>query len=195
MKECLIFIVLFSLTTHLVAQSADYIVIRKKNNRTMQTYFAGAFISAQAFNGFNVNGYIKDIRHDSIFVQQQDTRLAGTNFGTIIDTMYYSLGFDYREIERFNISSKYIHGYNPGSKSGGFLSRILPTLMTLGGVGYLVLELVNGQYRHESVSAHNKLPSLIVASGVAVAGFAWSRLQKKSQNAPEKYQVIYVHKK
>ncbi|MBA4167433.1 MAG: hypothetical protein H0X41_07825 [Chitinophagaceae bacterium] len=195
MKRYLIFFVFAVLTVSAVAQSADYIVIRKKNNRTMQTYFAGAFISAQAFNGFNVNGYIKDIRHDSIFVQQQDTRLAGTDFGTVIDTAYYTLGFDYHEIERFNISSKYIHGFSPGQKRGGFLPRILPALMTLGGAGYLVLELVNGQYRHESIDAHNKLPSLIIVAGIAASGFTWSRLQKKSRNAPEKYQVIYVHKK
>ena len=140
-------------------------------------------------------GYIRDIRHDSIFVLQQDTRLAGTNFGTIIDTMYYTLGFDYKEIQRFNISSKYRHGFNPGQRSGGFVGRILPALMTTGGVGYLALELVNTGYRRESITAHDKLPSLIVAAGIAAAGFTWSALQKKARNSPEKYQVVYVHKK
>lgn len=175
--------------------SSDYIIIKKKNNRTLQTYFAGGFISALAFNGFNVNGYIKDIRNDSIFVVQQRTVLAGTAFGSVIDTSYYTIGFDYREIQRFNISSRYVHGFNPGAKRGGFVSRVLPTLMTLGGAGYLVLEIVNGTYRHESLDAHNKLPSLIVAAGVMAGGITWSALQKKSENASEKYRVIYVHKK
>ena len=176
-------------------QSADYIVIKKKNNRTVHSYFAGAFLSAVAFNGFNVNGYIKDIRNDSIFVLQQDTRLVGTDFGTAIDTAFYTIGFDYREIRRFNTSSRYVQGFSPGQRSGGFLPRILPPLMVLGGVGYLVLELVNGEYRHESITAHHKLPSMIVAAGVASGGFIWSRLQRKKDNASEKYQVIYVHKK
>jgi len=195
MKWRLFFSVLILMALKAGAQSSDYIVIKKKNNRTIQTYFAGAFISAVSFNGFNVNGYIKEIRHDSIYVRQQDTRLAGTDFGSIIDTAYYTLGFDYREIQRFNVSSRYKHGFSPGQRNGGFIARILPALMTLGGAGYIVLELVNGQYRHESISAHNKLPSIITAAGIAAAGFTWSRLQKKNQNATEKYQVIYVNKK
>lgn len=187
------FVLLFAAMAN--GQSADYIVIKKKNNRTVHSYYAGAFLSAVAFNGFTVNGYIRDIRNDSIFVRQQDTRLFGTDFGTAVDTAYYTIGFDYREITRFNTSSRYVQGFSPGERSGGFISRILPPLMVLGGVGYIVLELVNGQYRHESVDAHNKLPSLIVAAGVASGGFVWSRLNRKKDKASEKYQVIYVHKK
>ncbi len=161
----------------------------------MHSYYAGEFISAQAFNGFNVNGYIKDIRHDSIFVVQQATQLAGTAFGSTIDTSFYTIGFDYREIEKFNFSSKYTHGFNPGLREDNFFARILPSLMTLGGGGYLVLELVNGAYRHESVDANNKLPSLIIAGGVMAAGITWSALRKNRLNKPVKYKVIYVVKK
>ncbi len=181
--------------SHSFAQSSDYIVIRKKNNRTLHSYYAGAFISATAFNGFNVNGYIKDIRHDSIFVVQQSTQLVDAAFGTTIDTLYYTIGFDYREIERFNFSSKYIHGFSPGQQKDNFLTRMLPPLMTIGGGGYLVLELVNGAYRHESIDANNKLPSLIIAAGVMAAGITWSSLHKNRMVRPEKYKVIYVHKK
>ena len=56
MIKYLLLFVFALMTLWLSAQSGDYIVIKKKNNRTMQTYFAGAFISAQALNGFNVNG-------------------------------------------------------------------------------------------------------------------------------------------
>lgn len=180
---------------HARAQSADFIVIRKKNNRTLKTYFAGSFLSAVTYGGFIVNGYIKTIRNDSIYVVQQDTRLAPTMTGTKIDTVLFTLGFDYREVAHFNFSSRYSPGFIPGERRGGFFARILPSLMMIGGTGYIILELVNGAYRNESVSANGKLSSLLTGAGVAAAGFTWSQLQKKKARGTPKYKVIYVKKK
>lgn len=194
MKASLMLGILMILAAVAAAQSSDYIVIRKKD-RVVHTYFAGGFLSAQALNGFNINGFIRDIRHDSIFVVQQNTELAATDFGSAIDTVFYTLGFDYKEVSRFNVSSRFVHGFRPGAKTGGFFGRILPTMMTIGGLGYVVLELVNGQYRHEQVDAHNKTPSLLVAGAVAAGGIVWSRLQHAAERRPQRYEVLYVHKR
>jgi hypothetical protein len=97
------------------------------------------------------------------------------------------MGVDYREIKTFHYTSQYTWG-----RKRGFAEVTIPKLMKLGGVGFIVLELVNTAYRKESISADNKLVPLGIAAGVAATGFAISYFQNKSDKAGGKYKVIYV---
>lgn len=187
MKKALLFILLLSVTEVTLSQTSDFVVLKKRNNRTIKTYYPGAFISAHTYNGFSINGFIKDIRNDTIVVLQQERRLMGTEFGSSLDTMSYTIGIDYHEIKTFH----YTGGYTWGRKRG-FAQITLPRLMKLGGVGFLVLELVNTAYRKESVTANNKIVPLGIAAGVATAGFAITYFQNKSDKAGGKYKVVYV---
>jgi hypothetical protein len=172
------------------AQEADYIVIKKKNHQTLKTYFAGAFISAETFNGFRIHGYIQAIRNDSIIVLQEQTQLVNTSFGTDIDTVRYILGLYYNQIRRFN----YKEGYRLAGKKG-FRTVTLPKLMTIGGTGFVILELVNTLYREESITANNKLTSLAIATGTAVSGWLWSKISRKRDQVGKKYVIQYIRAK
>jgi len=187
MKKLLLLVLLFPLSVVVYSQASDFIILKKRNNRTIKTYYPGAFISAVTINGFNINGFIKVIRNDSIILQQQETRLMGTEFGSAVDTLKYTLGINYREIEQFNYTSKYVWGHRKG-----FAVITLPKLMIVGGIGYLALELVNTAYRGESINDHNKLPTLAISAGVALAGFVWQETQKQSNKAGGKYKVVYM---
>jgi len=187
MKQAVLLILLVSIAEVTLSQSSDFIVIKKHNNRTLKTYYPGAFISAVTHNGFSINGFIKDIRHDSIIILQQQRQLKATDFGTTLDTMSYTLGIDYREIKKFQFTSQYTWG-----RKRGFASVTIPALMKLGGVGFLVLELVNTGYRKESITANNKILPLGIAAGVAAAGFAITYFQNRSDKAGGKYKVVYV---
>jgi hypothetical protein len=187
MKQAVLLILLVSIAEVTLSQSSDFIVIKKHNNRTLKTYYPGAFISAVTHNGFSINGFIKDIRHDSIIILQQQRQLQATDFGTTLDTMSYTLGIDYREIKKFQFTSQYTWG-----RKRGFTSVTIPALMKLGGVGFLVLELVNSGYRKESITANNKILPLGIAAGVAAAGFAITYFQNRSDKAGGKYKVVYV---
>lgn len=187
MKQAVLLILLVSIAEVTLSQSSDFIVIKKHNNRTLKTYYPGAFISAVTHNGFSINGFIKDIRHDSIIILQQQRQLKATDFGTTLDTLSYTIGIDYREVKKFQFTSQYTWG-----RKRGFSSVTIPALMKLGGVGFLVLELVNTAYRSESISANNKLLPLGIAAGVAATGFAITYFQNKSDKAGGKYKVVYV---
>lgn len=184
-------ILLISLPIVAFAQPSDYIVLKKKNNRTLKTYFPGTFISAVTYTGFNLNGIIKQIKNDSVFIEQQEIRQVPTQFGVpALDTIFHTIRLHYEEIQAF----LYI-----GSKSGRGAGRrqsngvgLLQNILIVGGSGFIVLELVNTAYRGESLSDGNKLTLLAVAAGVAVTGFLWQRLQNRSSNAGKKYKVIYV---
>lgn len=187
MKQTLLFILLVSIAEASLSQPADFIVLRKRNNRPLKTYYPGAFISAITYNGFSINGFIKDIRNDSVIILQQQRQLVGTEFGTTLDTVSYVLGIDYREIKTFHYTSQYTCG-----RKRGFAEVTIPALMKVGGVGFIVLELFNTAYRKESISANNKLVSLGIAAGVAATGFAISYFQNKGDKAGGKYKVVYV---
>ena len=187
MKQALLLILLVSIAEVSLSQTSDFIVLKKRNNRTIKTYYPGAFISAITYNGFSINGFIKEIRHDSVIILQQERQLKGTEFGTTLDTMSYTIGVDYREIKSFHYTSQYTWG-----RKRGFAEVTIPRLMKLGGVGFLVLELFNTAYRKESISANNKLVPLGIAAGVAATGFAITYFQNRSDKAGGKYKVVYV---
>lgn len=171
------------------AQKTDMIVLKKRNNRTMKTYYPGSIIMAENYDGFKINGIIKQIRNDSILLQQRETRLMPTNFGFKIDTLYYSLGVNFRSIKKYY--------YGPGNNFNDkerkeFMKTMLPKLMTRAGIGYFVLELVNSLGRKESLKEHNNIPLLGSAALVAGGGFVWNRWHKKRNQVGGKYEAVYV---
>ena len=187
MKQSLLFILLFSITEVTLSQQSDFVVLKKRNNRTIKTYYPGSFISAVTHNGFSINGFIKDIRHDSIIILQQERRLMATDFGSALDTLSYTIGIDYRDIKKFQYTSQYTWG-----RKRGFAEVTLPRLMIIGGTGFILLELVNTVYRKESLTANNKLTPLGIAAGVVAAGLAIVHSQNRTDKAGGRYKVIYV---
>jgi hypothetical protein len=187
MKQALLLILLVSITEATLSQTSDFIVLKKRNNRTLKTYAPGSFIAAQTYNGFSINGFIKEIRHDSLIILQQERQLLSTDFGTTVDTMSYTIGVDYREIKKFHFTNQYTWG-----RKRGFAEVTIPRLMKLGGVGFLILELVNTGYRKESITANNKIVPLGIAAGVAATGFAITYFQNRGDKVGGKYKVVYV---
>lgn len=187
MKQTILIILLLAITKVTFSQTSDFLVLKKRNNRTLKTYYPGAFISAHTYNGFFVNGFIKQIRNDSLIILQEETRLVAAEFGSVVDTVSYTIGLDYHEIKTFHYTGNYTWG-----RKRGFAQITLPKLMKIGGIGYIILELVNSTYRKESLSENNKVVPLAIAAGVAATGFAITYFQNKIDKAGGKYKVVYV---
>lgn len=187
MKKIILLIIILSGALLTFSQESDFIVLKKRNNRTVKTFYSGSFISGQTYNGFKINGFVTDIRNDSIFIRQEETRLVGTEFGSELDTVKYTVGVDYREIMRFN----YTKNYRWGGKRG-FVQVTLPKIMMIGGVSFIVLESVNTIYRKESFNDNGKLTSLGVAASIALAGYLWQHFQEQGNKAGGKYKVVYI---
>jgi hypothetical protein len=179
-----ILLITFSLIAS--AQPSDYIVLKKKNNRTLKTYFPGTFLSAVTYTGFTLNGVIKQIKNDSVFIEQFDVRQVPTQFGVpALDTVVYTIRLHYQEI------AKYLYTTNrSGSRRTG--GGLLPQIMIVGGIGFIVLEVVNTLYRGESLSDGNKLTVMAIAAGIAATGFLWKHLQNRGDRTTKKYTAVYV---
>lgn len=187
MRKNLLFLLLLLFGLNTYSQVTDFIVIKKKNNRTLKTYYPGTFINAETYDGHLINGIIKAIRNDSIIFQQQETRMTPTEFGMKLDTVSYSMSVEYHFIKKFNFTA-----YTPTGRKKGFVQVTLPKLLIIGGVGFIGLELINTAYRKESINENNKLASLGIAAGVAATGFAWNYISKHRNRVGGKYKVVYV---
>lgn len=192
MKQILL-LILFVFTSSLVfSQQSDFIVLKKKNNRTLRTYYPGAFISAVTYSGFEINGYIIAIRNDSLIIRQEERRLMEAKYGmgTEVDTLVFTFGLEYSQIKQWN----YQRAYTWGGKRG-FVQIYVPKIMMLGGAGFVVLELINTAYRGESLDDKNKLAALGIATGVAVAGWLIDKRKERAKKVGKKYKVVYVKAK
>ena len=181
-----ILLIAFSLTA--IAQPSDYIVLKKKNNRTLKTYFPGTFISAVTYTGFTLNGIIQQIKNDSVFILQQEVRQVPTQFGVpVLDTIEYTIRLHYEEIRAYSYAVA-----RPGRtyrRRGGLVQN----LMIIGGTGFIALELINTLYRKESLSEDDKLAAMAIAAGVAATGLLWKAIQNRTTGPKAKYKVIYVN--
>lgn len=188
MKKLVLFITILFASLIAYAQQSDFIVLKKKNNRTIKTFYPGAFIAGQTYNGFRISGFVTDIRHDSIFIRQEETRMVGTAFGYTLDTIRFTIAVDFRDIATFDHAGK----YRWGGRKKGFAVLAVPKILMIAGVGYIVLETVNSLYRKESFSESGKLTTLGIAAGVVVAAFLFDHFHSRNDRAGAKYKVVYV---
>jgi hypothetical protein len=189
LKLTLLILLFNAFSFELKAQKTDMIVVKKKNHRTLKTYFPGAIILAETYDGFKINGIIKDLRNDSIILQQRETRLRPTDFGSRLDTLYYTMGVSYSIIEKYYFENSFSE-----LQGKEFGKTIFPKMMSRGGVAFIVLEFVNSLGRKESLTEKNKLVSFGISSFVAGTGMLWSRLHKTRNRVGGKYVAVYVKK-
>lgn len=181
-------ILLITLSFIVSAQPSDYIVLKKKNNRTLKTYFPGTFLSAVTYTGFTLNGVIRQIKNDSVFIEQWEVRQVPTQFGVpALDTIVYTIRMHYQEIRQ------YLYTTNRAGASTRRGGGMIQQIMIIGGTGFIVLELVNTLYRGESLSDGNKLTVMAIAAGIAATGVLWKHLQNRGDRKGKKYIVIYVN--
>jgi len=162
------------------SQASDFIAVKKHNNRTVKTFFPGVSISFQTPYKRQVSGMITDIRNDSIFVKEWDVRVVPTTMGvTVLDTAgVYITGFHYKEIEKVEVSDRM-----------KFQQVSLGRILIIGGIGYTVLNIVNGSYLHESITDSKNLKTLGIAAGAVGTGLLVNYLKRHQRN----YIIEYIH--
>lgn len=183
MRAFLLSLLLLLLCSAAFAQASDFVTVKKKNNRTLTTYFPGSPITCETTFGYFINGIVEAVRSDSVFVQQYAIQIAPTQFGVnSIDTLgSYIVGIHYKEIDVVTLSRRESFGY---VKNG--------SIFIIGGLGYALLNLVNGKYLKESITSQENIKSLGIALGVAGAGYLINRLHISNNRNGKKYQVQYV---
>lgn len=139
-------------------QSADFIVLKKKG-RNVQTFFKGGHIEFQTITGAYRDAQIRDIRNDSIFLQEFLVNRVFTTLGFYVNDTAgsYSYQYSYKDIYRFGKDNKKfnVNGSGAALMGGGILltlasgvsyiadkdkfsPELLAAAVGLGGIGYLL---------------------------------------------------------
>jgi hypothetical protein len=157
------------------------IIIIKKNDVPVKSFFSGGMAVFKTTSGEWINSRIMDIRDDSIFFKEVVIRQVMTQFGvTRMDTMTsYSRSLHYTEIAGIPKSKDRLH-IKPES------------LMMIAGGGYAALNLVNSGLLHYAPFGRDNRPKLLPAVGVFAAGYIISRFRKDFLPIGKKYTLHYV---
>ena len=186
MARLLSLILFFSFVYNsVIAQNTpDFVRIKTKSGRIAKTILPGNFVWLTLKNTYQIEGEIKDIRRDSIFLQQYQIATYYTPWYTKdYDTVSrYILAINYKDIRRIEYTK-----HKPGKR---FLN-LLGSFMHTGGAVYAGLNIVNGFTQGIPVFKGENLGRL----GIAAGTFATGRIIKKRLNpsSPRKQKIEYVN--
>ena len=168
------------------SQVSDFISVRKKSGRTIRSFFPGSPIVAETFYGSYLDGWVEDIRNDSVFIKIYDVRYYGTPYGgTIIDTIRnYVVPIYHKEIKSIKV-------YQRRKSAPAKIAKLL----VIGGAGYFLLNLANGAYLNESITEKKNIRSLGISLGSLGAGLLLNRFFKPNNFSEKKHRIIYIKMK
>ena len=162
----------------LIAQGSDMVVLKKGENKTLKTYIAGSQIHFISIAGNEVEGNIKKIERDSIFIHTYDSRAAYTMWGTSFwDTVSVSLS-------RYHISE--IREIIKPKSGFGFIKN--GYLFMIAGITYAILHVVNAPILNEPI-----IPGqLAVAGGITASGIVLNRIHKNTIRLGKNHYLQYI---
>ncbi len=161
-----------------IAQKSDIIVFKKGNNRTLKTYFSGTQIHFISIAGTDVQGMIRKIEKDSLYINIYDARPQYTMWGTSFwDTVSVSLSrYHYKEIREIMKPTQHF-----GFIRNGFL-------FIMGGISYAFLHSVNAWYLKEKID-----PRTIAYSGGSVlTGLLLKKIHRNTIRLNKRHYLQYI---
>lgn len=178
LKRSICLFLLFFPCGQLLAQGSDMVVLKKGPERTLKTYLSGSQIHFVTIAGTEVQGMIRKIQKDSLYINIYDERAAYTIWGTSFwDTV--SVG-----LSRYHI--KEVREIFKPRETFSFIKNGL--IFMMGGSAYAILHSVNALYLKQPI-----IPSTMAISGaVALTGFALGRIHKKTVTLGKKYYLQYI---
>ena len=178
LKQSIFLFLLFFPSGQLLAQGSDMVVLKKGPERTLKTYLSGSQIHFVTIAGTEVQGMIRKIQKDSLYINIYDERAAYTIWGTSFwDTVSVGLSrYHIKEVREI---------FKPREKFS-FIKNGL--IFMMGGSAYAILHSVNALYLKQPI-----IPSTMAISGaIALTGFALGRIHKKTITLGNKYYLQYI---
>lgn len=165
------------------AQVSDIVSVRKRNGRTIKSFYESSYISFQTKEGAYIEGPIEKIHHDSIYVRMYTIQKGLSPFGSyVFDTLNsYLLNTDYKDIRRISV---YQHH--------GSIRQKLGLLMMIGGAGYAALNLLNGSFFNLPITDKKNLRTLGISTAVFSAGFINNKFFAANSFSKKSDQIIYI---
>jgi hypothetical protein len=166
------------------SQATDIINVTRKNGRHLKSFFAGSSITFQTTRGNYVNGMIKSIKNDSLFVKTYVMGRYMTEYGfTVLDTAnVYTTGFSYKEILHIKLDTK---------KS--FFRKNLGGLLIAGGAAYTALNVINRAASKEPIADKENLKNLGTAGAAIGLGLLINKIFPATRFSRKRDKINYVN--
>ncbi len=165
-------------TIALHAQGSDMVLLKKKNNKTIQKYLAETPVNLITKNGERINGMIKKIDRDSLFINTYVERSAYTMWGTRFwDTLSIAL----IKVHCNEIAEIVKPRAGLGIIRNGYL-------FLAGGLSYATLHLGNAVISNEPLDG----TLLAKAGAVALAGIILRKTYRSTVKIGERYKLHYI---
>lgn len=155
-----IFILLIVCCSKKVFGQEDFLMLRKKGIVT-QSYFVGSYLQCQLTNLQWVEGKIKKIVNDSLYVELMAVQQVANYWGLpTIDTLRYGL---------LKLSLKDIRALPNKERGIGIIKD--GTLFTIGAGAYIGLNLANGLLlKGEEIGSQQNITNLSIAGCIFLFG-------------------------
>jgi len=160
------------------SQHSDIIVFKKRNSKTIKTYFPGIQIHFVSIAGNEVEGMIKKIVKDSIYINIYDSRPQYTIWGSSFwDTVSVSLSkYHIKEIREI---------VKPPQRFAFIKNGFI---FIAGGVGYAILHSVNALYLKEKID-----PKTIGFSAASiVTGIILKKINRNTITLGKRHYLQYI---
>lgn len=165
------------------SQLSDIISVRTKKGQHVKSFTAGSRMLLKTINGIYLEGPVKTIANDSVFLTIYDIHAYSTaQGGRMIDTVSsYVLGMHYREIKSIQIYKRY-------RPLRGKIGKILK----IGGAGYIALSLINGFYTNGDLGKNGNMRHLLIPVGAIGTGMLIDGLFPVANFSGKKHEIVYV---
>lgn len=166
------------------AQSLDYISVRKKNGAVLKNFFSGSEMMLQTTEGAYLQGPIKTVRNDTVYLTLYDIRFMPTVYGGFVrDTLTTTTaGVYYKDIKRIQLNTR-----------RNFSQRNGPGLLMLAGGGYLALNVLNGAFYKGGVSGNERIKRIGTGAALFGVGYLLQKLFRTDGFSKPSQQILYVN--
>lgn len=173
-----LFAMLMLILSDVYSQGSDIIVLKKRNTITKKTFFTGSKIQFIDNAGSEVDGVIKKIANDSLYINVFDSRRQYTIWGTsFLDTIaVFTSKYHYKEIREI---------IKP-AKGFGFVKNGL--IFIIGGVGYGFLHTFNAIYLKEKLDGK----TMAISGAAVLTGILLKKTHHNSIRLGKQYYLQYI---
>jgi hypothetical protein len=161
------------------ATAQSSILLFQKRHKTQKLYYEGSYIAFATRAGTYLDGIITKIQMDTVYLRGFQEKTNTTQYGGVyFDTVYQrTIPIHYKDIGKIIKKRDLKKVHNNGK------------LLGTAGLGYLLLNVVNGIYFKEKPREWVSPRNAAISGGLLGLGYLLTRVRHKEMTIGRKYQL------
>ncbi len=176
-------ILLITLQFNAFSQVSDMISVRTKWGKVVRVFTSGTNIQLITRDGEIIKGPVRIIKNDTVYIEYFNIEKINDYSGFVLrDTLgIFDIKVAFADIKGIRIKIK-----------KDFQQISIPRILTVAGLGYMGLNVINGLILDEPIIDKYNLKRLSIAGAAAATGIIWSKKRKKPGYSTGRHKLIYL---